>query len=85
MVTQTVFTIELKLSDCIAFAKTLTLMNERIVKKEKQNQIKSTCIISHKEIYHIKNSETQRLVQNVILKLEKINVVFVKLVMVKHQ
>ena len=30
------------------------------------------------------NSETQRLVQNVILKLEKINIVFVKLVMVKH-
>ena len=30
------------------------------------------------------NSETQRLVQNVILKLEKINIVFVKPVMVKH-
>ena len=30
------------------------------------------------------NSETQRLVQNVILKLEKINMVFVKPVMVKH-
>ena len=28
------------------------------------------------------NSETQRLVQNVILKLEKINIVFVKPVMV---
>ena len=34
---------------------------------------------------HVKwNSETQRLVQNVILKLEKINIVFVKPVMVKH-
>ena len=32
----------------------------------------------------IENSETQRLVQNVILKLEKINMVFVKPVMVKH-
>ena len=30
------------------------------------------------------NSETQRLVQNVILKLEKISIVFVKPVMVKH-
>ena len=30
------------------------------------------------------NSETQRLVQNVILKLEKINKVLVKPVMVKH-
>ena len=30
------------------------------------------------------NSETQRLVQNVILKLKKINMVFVKPVMVKH-
>ena len=30
------------------------------------------------------NSETQRLVQNVILKLEKINMVFVKPVIVKH-
>ena len=30
------------------------------------------------------NSETQRLVQNVILKLETINIVFVKPVMVKH-
>ena len=30
------------------------------------------------------NSETQRLVQNVILKLEKINIVSVKPVMVKH-
>ena len=39
------------------------------------------CIrISTQEI----NSETQRLVQNVILKLEKINIVFVKPVMVKH-
>ena len=31
-----------------------------------------------------RNSETQRPVQNVILKLEKINIVFVKPVMVKH-
>ena len=31
-----------------------------------------------------KNSETQRLVQNVILKLEKIKMVFVKPVMVKY-
>ena len=31
-----------------------------------------------------RNSETQRLVQKVILKLEKINMVFVKPVMVKH-
>ena len=30
------------------------------------------------------NSETQRLVQNVILKLDKINMVFIKPVMVKH-
>ena len=30
------------------------------------------------------DSETQRLVQNVILKLEKINIVLVKPVMVKH-
>ena len=34
---------------------------------------------------HIKqNSEIQRLVQNVILKVEKINIVSVKPVMVKH-
>ena len=33
----------------------------------------------------IQNSEAQRLVQNVILKLEKINIIFVKPVMVKHQ
>ena len=32
----------------------------------------------------LQNSETQRLVQNVISKLEKINIVSVKPVMVKH-
>ena len=33
---------------------------------------------------HYSNSETQRLVQNVILKLEKINMVLVKPTMVKQ-
>ena len=37
-----------------------------------------------KEVASSKNSQTQRLVQNVILKLEKINIVSVKPVMVKH-
>ena len=46
-------------------------------------QINIIMIFAGKEV-RIVNSETQRLVQNVILKLEKINMVFVKPVMVKH-
>ena len=43
------------------------------------------CVTICDKLIHTKtNSETQRLVQNVILKLEKINIVFVKPVMVKH-
>ena len=38
----------------------------------------------HPRVSYKKNSETQRLVQNVILKLEKINMVLVKPTMVKQ-
>ena len=40
--------------------------------------------VSNELAEFMNNSETQRLVQNVILKLDKINIVFVKPLMVKH-
>ena len=48
--------------------------------KENQYQVTFLCEKNESTILH--NSETQRLVQNVILKLEKIKMVFVKPVMV---